>query len=182
LPLALITLDDVAPVPDVVEDGATFEENATKKALVLARVTGKLVLGDDSGLEVDALSGRPGVWSARFAGQGVTDTENNQKLVAELRALQTSPPFHARYRVVLAFADVDGPLGEQAHLEHGVCEGRIRLQPAGQNGFGYDPYFVPDGFDCTMAELSAEQKNQISHRAQAALAMRRFLAEYVRAL
>jgi len=178
--LELVALDDV-PAPEVIEDGETFEHNARKKAVEIARATGMLVLSDDSGLEVDALGGRPGVQSARYAGAGASDAENNAKLVAELTRLSLLPEQRtARYRVVLALAAPTGPLAAAPHLEEGRCEGRIRLQPRGEHGFGYDPYFEPAGHDCTMAELVPEQKNRISHRAQAAVKMQRFLERYVR--
>jgi XTP/dITP diphosphohydrolase len=177
--LEVLSIDDVPAVPEVVEDGATFEDNARKKALEIARATGLLVLSDDSGLEVDALAGRPGVYSARYAGQGASDADNNAKLIAELRALDLPDARRtARYRVVLALAAPDGPLATEPRLEVGACEGRIALEPRGEDGFGYDPYFVPAGFDRTMAELTMQEKNRISHRAQAADEMRRFLADY----
>ena len=178
--LELLTLDDVAPVPEVIEDGSSFEQNACKKALEIARASGLLVLADDSGLEVDALAGRPGVHSARYAGTGASDADNNQKLVRELEQSGVEPALRsARYRVVLALAEPEGPLAHAPHLTQGVCEGSIRLEPRGANGFGYDPHFVPAGHERTMAELSPGEKNRISHRAQAAEQMRRFLAGYV---
>jgi XTP/dITP diphosphohydrolase len=175
--LEVLAMDDVAALPDVVEDGDTFEHNARKKALEIAEATHMLVLSDDSGLEVDALGGRPGVYSARYAG-GAGDQANNEKLMHELRDVPDERRT-ARYRVVLALADLQGPLGRDVHFTHGTCEGRIRRQPRGQGGFGYDPYFEPAGYACTMAELAAEEKNKISHRAKAAIAMREFLARYL---
>jgi XTP/dITP diphosphohydrolase len=178
--LELISLAEIADsiaVPQVIEDGATFEANARKKALEIAAATRMLVLSDDSGLEVDALSGRPGVHSARYAGERASDADNNLKLIHELRDVPDAQR-SARYRVVLALADLDGPLGAHVHIEHGVCEGRIRRAPSGHNGFGYDPYFEPLGHAVTMAELTPEQKNSISHRARAAAGMRRFLKDY----
>ncbi|HKP55130.1 MAG TPA: RdgB/HAM1 family non-canonical purine NTP pyrophosphatase [Polyangiales bacterium] len=169
--------DEVAS-PDVVEDGRTFEENATKKAREIALATGHLVLADDSGLEVDALGGRPGVYSARFAGRHGDDEANNDKLLLELAGVPDEKR-GARYRVVMALADPTGPLGEDVHLEHGVCEGVIIRVRKGKNGFGYDPVFAPKGGDRTMAELSPEDKNGISHRAEAAAKMRKFLGEYL---
>lgn len=178
--LQLLSLDDVADVPEVIEDGTTFEHNARKKALEVARATGMLVLSDDSGLEVDALGGRPGVFSARYAGPGATDDDNNQKLIAELEASGVPDERRtARYRVVLALAEPQGPLAAAPHLEQGTCEGRILRAPRGEHGFGYDPYFEPQGAVRSMAELAPEEKNRISHRAQAAAAMRRFLASYL---
>jgi len=178
LPVELRSLVQVQPALSVVEDGASFEANACKKASEIAEATGMLVLADDSGLEVDALDGQPGVHSARYAGPNASDAANNLKLVAALRNV----PEHqrtARYRVVLAFADPHGPLGDTVHVEHGSCEGRVQLEARGQHGFGYDPHFVPVGHTRTMAELSPTEKNQLSHRAQAARQMSRFLAEYL---
>lgn len=176
--LSLRTLDEVEPMPDVIEDGATFEDNAIKKAWEPAFATGFMTLSDDSGLEVDALGGRPGVRSARYAGEGSSDEANNQKLIEELAGIP-APQRTARYRVVLALADPKGQLGKRVHFETGVCDGRIRELPRGANGFGYDPYFEPIGFDRTMAELAAEEKNKISHRAVASRAMHKFLREYL---
>jgi XTP/dITP diphosphohydrolase len=178
--LELLCLDDVPGAPEVIEDGSTFEHNACKKAIEIARFTSMLVLSDDSGLEVDALGGLPGVHSARYAGPGASDADNSQKLVAELA--RRGVPMErrtARYRVVLALAEPSGPLAAAPHLAEGACEGRIRLQPSGEHGFGYDPYFEPVGYDCTMAELPPAEKNRISHRAQAVEKMRRFLARYL---
>jgi XTP/dITP diphosphohydrolase len=176
--LQVLALEDLPPLPEVIEDGTTFEHNARKKALEIAAATRMLVLSDDSGLEVDALGGRPGVYSARFAGPGANDQSNNDKLLHELRDVPDAQRT-ARYRVVLALADPVGPLGRDVHTTVGTCEGRIRREPRGTDGFGYDPYFEPTGYTCTMAELPPEEKNRISHRAQAAIAMRDFLAKYL---
>ena len=174
--LQLLTPDDVPGLPEVIEDGDTFEANACKKALEIARASGMLALADDSGLEVDALAGRPGVYSARYAGEHASDADNNRKLIDELRALALPIEQRtARYRVVLALAAPTGPLAHNPRLEHGRCEGRIRLEPSGEGGFGYDPYFEVDGYRCTMAELAAEEKNRISHRGQAMAGMRTYL-------
>jgi XTP/dITP diphosphohydrolase len=156
--------------PIVVEDGATFAENATKKASVAAAATRMLALGDDSGLEVDALDGRPGVRSARFAGEEATDAENCAALLAALRDCGTTPPFHARFRCVLALVDPrwpdSGPL-----LVEGTCHGTIVDSPRGAGGFGYDPVFVVNGTAKTMAELTRAEKNGVSHRARALAAL-----------
>jgi XTP/dITP diphosphohydrolase len=177
--------------PHVVEDGATFADNATKKANAIAHATMMLTLADDSGLEVDALEGRPGVRSARFAHERATDAENNAALLAALDALgepsaegpQTRPSgggFRARFRCVLALVD---PFtgGGQPHLVEGTCAGAITRTPRGSGGFGYDPLFVVEGTGQTMAELGADQKNLLSHRARAFAALRpvleRVLAE-----
>ena len=147
------------------ETGATFEENALIKARHAARSTQLPALADDSGLEVQALGGRPGVYSARFAGARATDGENNARLLAELAAVPGSAR-GARYRCVLALVrseDDPAPL-----LAEGSWEGRIALAPAGAGGFGYDPLFIPDGQRETVAQLPAAFKRRCSHRARAA--------------
>jgi XTP/dITP diphosphohydrolase len=160
--------------PVVVEDGQTFAENAMKKARTVAHATMMLTLADDSGLEVDALGGRPGVRSARFAHERATDAENNAALLAALDALgdPPSPPgFRARFRCVLALVDPYTNGGE-ARMVEGTCEGTITRAPRGSGGFGYDPLFVVEGTEKTMAELREEEKNRISHRARAFAALR----------
>lgn len=176
--LVLVGLDEVPPIADVVEDGDTFEANAIKKAREVARATGMMALADDSGIELDALDGHPGVHSARYAGERATDAENNAKLLAALRGVPQAKRT-ARYRVVLALADPTGALGDAVHTESGTCEGRIRDEPAGSGGFGYDPHFVPAGDERTMAQLTAAEKNRISHRGQAARKMARFLLDHL---
>ncbi|MET0389659.1 MAG: XTP/dITP diphosphatase [Polyangiales bacterium] len=178
--LRVQALDELGKLPDVVEDGKTFEENAIKKARELAEATGALVLADDSGLEVDALGGRPGVYSARYAGRPGNDEANNDKLLAELSHVPDGER-RARFRVVLVLADPKGELGDGVHIEHGVCEGEILRARRGTDGFGYDPLFKPDGYELSMAELPPEEKNSISHRASAAAKMRAFLGEYLKA-
>ena len=176
--LQLLVPVDVGGLPEVIEDGATFEHNARKKGLEIAAAKRVAVIADDSGLEVDALDGRPGVHSARYAGVHGRDQDNNRKLIAELAAV---PPElrTARYRVVLAFVDpLSGP-EPLVQLAHASCEGRIRREPSGDGGFGYDPYFEPAGFSCTLAELPAVEKNRISHRARAVAIMREFLVRYL---
>lgn len=153
---------DFRDLPEVVEDGRTFEENATKKAVTLAKHTGLLTIADDSGLEVDALDGRPGVMSARYAGPNATDKENNEKLLAELRNVPEARRT-ARFRCAIALAD---PAGLIAAVE-GVCEGRIAAEEHGTEGFGYDPLFIKDSSVKTFAELPLEVKNRVSHRALA---------------
>ena len=159
-----LVLQSELAIASVAETGHSFEENALLKARHAAALSGLPALADDSGLEVDALGGRPGVWSARFAGAGASEGENNSQL---LHALAERPgvPRTARYRCVLALvrrADDPRPL-----LAQGTWEGRIGTEPAGSGGFGYDPYFIPAGFECTAAELSAVQKNALSHRGAA---------------
>ncbi|MGH8024068.1 MAG: non-canonical purine NTP pyrophosphatase [Limisphaerales bacterium] len=186
-----LTLDDFPNAPKVIEDAGTFAGNAAKKAVELAkwlslcgvRPAPDFVLADDSGLEVDALRGAPGVFSARFAAMNSSDNssdaDNNSKL---LRLLAGTPleKRAARFRCVIALTPAPREKTESAspvcyadeleletQLFDGVCEGRIVFEPRGVNGFGYDPLFVPNGFDKTFAELSDELKNQLSHRARA---------------
>lgn len=147
-------------LPEVEEDGETFEANAVKKALTLARASGMAALGDDSGLEVDALNGAPGVYSARYAGEPCNDEANNHKL---LKALKGTENRTARFRCVIAFAT---PQGRTATVS-GSCEGRISTVPQGSGGFGYDPLFIPVGYAKTFAEIDAEEKHRISHRGAA---------------
>jgi XTP/dITP diphosphohydrolase len=182
LDVELLSLDDAPSAPaDVIEDGATFEANARKKATEYARATGLLTLADDSGLEVDALAGEPGVRSARYAGPRATDGENNRVLLARLAAFEHGERA-ARFRCVLALADPNGPLGPEVHLEGGVCEGHIVSGPRGTGGFGYDPLFVPTAADGrTLAELRGDEKNAVSHRADASRKMVAFLRNYLRA-
>lgn len=170
--LVLVGADDVPGLPDVEEDAPTFEGNACKKAQTLARAAGCWALADDSGLEVDALHGAPGVHSARYAGAPGDTPANNAKL---LQALAGQANRRARFRCVLALAS---PAGGVRTVE-GRCEGRILDAPRGLNGFGYDPLFVPDGCEQTFAELPAAAKNRISHRARA---LRRAMAEWSRSL
>ena len=144
------------------ETGDSFKENATQKALQLAAITSYPVLADDSGLEVDALNGRPGIFSARFAGQASTDMQNNKKLIAELEEIPWENR-KARYRCVMALVWLD----KKVYLKEGKCEGYICRTPKGENGFGYDPYFFVPLYKKTMAQLDPKIKNLISHRALA---------------
>lgn len=162
VPYALVSLADVGVHTDVEETGATLEENAALKATAYARLAGLPTLADDSGLEVDALNGAPGVHSARYAGSGATDADRIAKLLANLAAHQ--PPWTARFRCVIAIALPDGGV----ELRDGACEGVITAQPRGDNGFGYDPIFLLPQCGKAMAELSDDAKNRISHRAIAA--------------
>lgn len=178
LDVELLSLQDVMRKRfDVAEDGETFEDNAIKKAREVASVTAMLTLADDSGLEVDALGGAPGVRSARFAGERATDAENNAALLAALDELSAdghgarTSDVTARFRCVLALVD---PLaqGGAPFVVEGSCEGTITRTPRGSGGFGYDPLFLVDGTDKTMAELSEDEKNRVSHRARAAQELR----------
>lgn len=158
--------------PDVEETGATYRENALHKARTVAEATGEASLADDSGIEVDALGGAPGARSARYAGPGASDQDN---LRALLRAVAGVPGGGrtARYRAVTVVAWPDG-----RHVSaEGTCEGTLRSKPRGSGGFGYDPVFEPGGWDRTMAELTPEEKDRISHRGRALRALREGLAE-----
>ncbi len=157
-----VSLDAFSDVPEVVEDGETFEANALKKARTISTYLGMAAVGDDSGLEVDALGGRPGVYSARYAGESATDEENWRKLLHELSGVPLEKRT-ARFRCALALVEP----GHEPVMATGHCEGVIVHQPAGTNGFGYDPVFFLPQHMRTMAELSAEEKNRISHRAMA---------------
>jgi len=173
--LAIDELD--AEIPEVIEDGDTFAANASKKALEVARASGLPALADDSGLEVDALDGRPGVYSARYAGESATDRDNNDRLVAELAGVPADRRT-ARFRSVLAFADTAGRLGDEVLLAEGTCEGRILDEPRGDGGFGYDPLFLVPELGRTFAELGVGTKNDRSHRARAMRAMKPQLVAY----
>ena len=152
-------------LPEPEEHGKTFEENAAIKAVAASRVLKGLVLADDSGLEVDALDGAPGIRSARYAGEKATDEENREKILKELARLNhvAEEPMTARFRCAMAVAEEGKVLGTFC----GQVEGRIVLAEAGTGGFGYDPLFIPDGFEQTFAELDPKAKNQVSHRARA---------------
>lgn len=177
LGLDLVPLDAVAPdAPEVVEDGETFEANAVKKARAAAAATGCPAIADDSGLEVDALGGAPGVRSARYAGSGGDrahrDDANNRRLLLDLAA-RPDAGRGARFRCVLVHVEA---ADAEPVVAEGACEGRIAEAPRGAGGFGYDPLFVPDGETRTMAELTADEKNARSHRAAAARALAAALA------
>lgn len=172
--IEVLSLNDLGEVAEVVEDGATFEDNAKKKACQVAQSSGLIALADDSGLEVDALEGAPGVYSARFAGDGADDAANNRKLLELLSDVPTERR-KARFRCALALAAPNVADAADVHVEHGVCEGQIGWSPRGHNGFGYDPLFIPQGGTLTMAELPAEEKNSISHRARATRQMREYI-------
>ena len=156
----------------VVEDGATFEANAAKKALAFGRRAGRFALADDSGLEVEALGGRPGVFSARYAGPECDYAANNRKLLAELEGVEVR---RARFVCVAAFADAD----EVFFTVRGEVEGTITESPRGQSGFGYDPVFFYDPAGKTFAEMTPEEKNAVSHRGRAVRAFREKLAAFL---
>jgi XTP/dITP diphosphohydrolase len=161
--IELVSIADFPQVGEVVEDGATFAENAAKKATLPAAQIGRWVIGEDSGLVVDALAGRPGVYSARFSGPGATDESNNRKLMEELAGVPLERRT-AAYVCSIALAD---PTGAIRLTSEGRCRGLIISEARGENGFGYDPYFLVREYHRTFGELSARVKHQISHRARA---------------
>jgi XTP/dITP diphosphohydrolase len=180
LPVQLVSLKELAgDRVSVVEDGDTFESNATSKARQVCAATGMVALADDSGLEVESLGGRPGVRSRRFAHDRATDAENNAALLREMEDLDDDVR-GARFRCVLALAC---PWIEHVELAEGRCEGSIARTPRGSGGFGYDPLFVVDGQDGrAMAELAEDEKNRISHRARAVRALHPLLERLLASL
>ena len=173
--IMLVTPDDVGVEGEPLEDADTFEGNAAIKARYYVERSGLPTLADDSGLEVDALDGRPGVYTKRYAGEDPTDVENNTKLLGELDGL---PPAQrgARYQCVLAFIDPDS--GAEPVFRAGAFEGRIATGPRGTGGFGYDPIFEPEGEapgGRTVGQMSADEKHALSHRGKAARAMAEYL-------
>ena len=156
---------DYPDAEEVVEDKPDLEGNALKKVRYWHEITGLPSLSDDTGLEVEALDGSPGVYSARYAGEQATYEQNTQKLLSELEGNENRS---ARFRTVVAFIDDKG----EEHLFEGICEGKILEQPKGDKGFGYDPVFQPIGYEKSFAELSGEEKNRISHRG---IAIQKFL-------
>ena len=170
-PVEWLTVDNhEGPWPEVEETGDTYLENALLKAEAGAAALGEPALADDSGIEVDALGGRPGPRSARFAGEHATDERNLQELIRALKGIPAAGRT-ARYRCVVVLAL---PGGKELHAE-GTCEGTLVSKARGTRGFGYDPIFVPAGWDVTMAELTDEEKDRISHRGRALRALREML-------
>lgn len=174
LPLRLRSLAEFSGITEVEETGATFAENAALKATGYAAQTGLWTLADDSGLEVDALGGAPGIFSARYGGEGASDAARIQRLLTELSRSGDSER-RARFVCVIAIADPDARL---LNTSTGICEGSIALAPSGEGGFGYDPIFIPDGYQESFGELPPEIKQRISHRARALEAARPFLLDY----
>ncbi len=174
LPVQLLSLDDFVHVPEVIEDRDTFQGNALKKAQEIFAFTGIPTMADDSGLEVEALNGAPGVYSARFSGEDATDLKNNLKL---LRLLKNVPSDQrkSQFRCVAAFTG-----NEKEHIEEGVCSGEIIDDFRGSQGFGYDPLFYLADLRKTMAELSADEKNKISHRGKAFRKMAVYLEDVIK--
>ncbi len=169
LDVEILCLDEIPEEIELKEEGTTFSENALQKARIVHQRTHLPALADDSGLEVFYLNGAPGVFSARYAGEPTDDAANNAKLLAEMRGV---PPRRrgAQFRSVLALV-ADG----FEEVTEGACTGRLGESPHGMNGFGYDPVFLPDGFNRTYAQLSADEKNRISHRSKSFAKMREVL-------
>ena len=166
----ILSLEAFGSIPEVIEDGRSYEENAVKKAISALKATGKMVLADDTGLEVDALQGRPGLFSARFAGEGVSYADNRRKLLALMKDI---PPDGrgARFRCAMVLALPE----DKMRTVQGVVEGSIPLEEQGEGGFGYDPVFYVPELGKTFAQLSFEEKNRISHRARALAQVREIL-------
>lgn len=156
----ILSLSDFPNFPEIIEDGDSFEENAEKKARLVFEITGIPSLADDSGLVVEQLSGAPGIYSARYSGEGATYESNNKKLLKELEKYPS--PHLAKFVCIAVYYN-----GKKKIIKTGEIVGQIINLPKGTNGFGYDPIFIPDGFNVTLAELTIEEKNRISHRAKA---------------
>jgi XTP/dITP diphosphohydrolase len=172
--IKLLSFYDFPDVPPVVEDGKTFQDNAAKKAKAIAKATGRIAVSDDSGLEVDFLDAVPGVYSARFAGEKATDRDNARKVLKMLDGVAWEER-SARFVCVICAST---PKGKTVSAE-GTCTGTISFEMRGSHGFGYDPIFVPDGYQLTMAEMEPELKNRISHRADAMTKFRKVLKGFI---
>lgn len=169
--IELVTIDELDSIPAIIEDGKSFRENALKKAKAVADCTGEFSIADDSGLEVECLNGRPGIYSSRYAGEEATDKENNEKLLSEMGGVCFSDR-GAAFCCVIALI---GPGIEKTF--QGKCCGSIAFEPKGEKGFGYDPIFYLPSIDRTMAELDLEEKNSISHRGEALRGLKTWLVE-----
>jgi len=165
---------DLHRIPRIIENGNTFKKNAIKKAVVISKFTEGLVLADDSGLAVEALGGRPGVRSSRFAGPGKSDRQNNRKLLDELESFSPEKR-SAKFICAIAIADK----GRVVNVIEEECKGRIAFSPKGKHGFGYDPLFLIPKYNKTFGELGPKVKDRISHRAKALKKARKFLGEYI---
>jgi XTP/dITP diphosphohydrolase len=174
LGLRILSLNDFSDIPEIEENGKTFTENALSKARFYSAYFNRLTLADDSGLEVEALQGKPGIHSARYAGKRASSQENNRKLLREMEGIPTSKR-GARFKCVMALVSPDG----KEAVTEGVCRGRLGFKEVGKRGFGYDPLFILPDYGKTMAQLSIEEKNRISHRGKALRKMRKLLAHFV---
>ncbi len=171
LPIAILSLDNFPDCPETVEDQDTFEGNAVKKAVEVCRYTGKPALADDSGLEVDALNGSPGVYSARYAGgSGGNDVKNYEKVLSELKSVPVEKR-GAQFVCCMALVFPDGKI----ETFSGYAKGRIGSEPKGKSGFGYDPVFIPAGHEKTFAEMTGLEKDNLSHRGKALEKLKQFL-------
>jgi XTP/dITP diphosphohydrolase len=178
LPLKFHDLSEHADVLRPDESGTSYEQNAIIKARSYAKQTGLWALADDSGLEVATLEGAPGIWSARFGGHDASDTERINLLLSKLSAVETEERL-ARFICVVAIAE---PAGGVINIAKGICKGRIAKEPAGKTGFGFDPVFIPEGYELTFAQMPSLVKSKISHRAKALAATREFLARFSQSL
>ncbi|MFC1703904.1 XTP/dITP diphosphatase [Candidatus Omnitrophota bacterium] len=176
LSLDIISLSDFPRAPLIEEDGTTFDQNAIKKAATIALYTGKLTMGEDSGLEVKALGNKPGVYSARFAGEDATDKKNNLKLLRALRKIPLKKR-GARYRCSVALADRHGLIS----VVSGSCQGVIGFRSKGKAGFGYDPLFIIEKYNKTFAQLGESVKHTMSHRGRALKKIRSVILQYLQA-
>jgi len=171
--IRLLSLDDFENIPKVIEDGKTFDANAIKKALVVSKYTDSLVVADDSGLTVEALGGRPGIYSSRFSGPGATDKKNIKKL---LKCMKNVPRGKRKAAFKCSIAIVKE--GKLLKVVRGKCSGRIGFEGKGSSGFGYDPVFIAPRYGKTFAELGSSVKNKISHRSKALKKAKRFIEGY----
>lgn len=173
--IKFLSLLDFPQIPEVIEDGATFAENAQKKALVISQLTGRFAIADDSGLCVEALQGKPGIFSSRFAGENATDKERYQKLLRQMQGI----PLAKRKATFFCAIAVASPQGKVQVVE-GKCAGLISPSPRGTHGFGFDPIFFLPKLGKTMAELNPEEKNKISHRGRALRKLKKILPAFLR--
>lgn len=177
LPIKVISLDSFNGVPVVKENGRTLEANAEKKAVQVSRYLKKLVIADDSSLEISSLGNKPGVYSARFSGKYATYASNNDKVLNLLKSLPSGKR-KARFRCAIAVADK----GKMVGAVEGECRGKIGFKSQGKSGFGYDPIFIPHGCKKTFAQLGMRRKNRISHRSKALVKAKKIITEYVEGL
>jgi XTP/dITP diphosphohydrolase len=171
LPIRIVSLLDYPTIADVLEDGKTLEENALKKARIIYHETKIPALADDTGLEVYSLDMAPGIISARYAGENAAYDDNNRKLLLQMKSIPMADR-GARFRTVAALV-----VKEYEKTTEGICTGKIAERLSGRGGFGYDPLFIPDGYNVTYAEMSLEEKNKTSHRGKAFMEMKRILTE-----
>jgi len=172
--IKFLSLLDFPKIPEIIEDGATFAENAQKKAMIISELTGRFALADDSGICVEALQGKPGIFSSRFAGENATDEERCQKLLKQMEGI----PLTKRKAAFVCAIAIASPQGKVQVVE-GKCSGLISFSPRGTHGFGFDPIFLLPKLGKTMAELTPEEKNKISHRARALRKIKKILPAFL---